>query len=121
MSTSYYELRAPWSSIRVDEIGQHTRIHMWAAGKKAGELVVGPEHLSEALWGFRQDPDNSYGCNATVVSRNEAGVLHIRARPRSRVVISEYSEIIEWDELLDSYPAADGRTITDADRWEPRS
>jgi len=48
MSTSYYELASPWSSLRVDDNEVHARLHLWSDGKKAGELVVASEDAGAA-------------------------------------------------------------------------
>ena len=123
MSTSYTELKAPWSSIGVDDNGTHARIHVWNDGKKAGELVVASADRGDAVRSFvgMEGLGNSYGCNATTRSRSSGMSVSIHQRPRSRVVVSDYGEVIDWDQLLDEYPTADGRTITESDRWQPRA
>ena len=124
MSAHYTELRAPWSSLRVEDNGQHARITLWADGKCAGTLTVGSDERSAALWSITGMSDgciSEWGCNATVVSAKDGPVLHIRQRPRSRNVVSDMGEVIDWDELIVGYPLADGRVLTHADFWSPPS
>jgi len=40
MSTEYYDLAEPFSSIRLDESGPHVRVTLWEAGANVGTLTL---------------------------------------------------------------------------------
>ena len=53
MSTTYYELRPPWSSIKVSKGGGHAHVKLWDAGALAGELAILEDHLGDVLYSLR--------------------------------------------------------------------
>lgn len=102
MSTYFYNLAEPWSSVQVHEGPAHNRLVIWVNGKKAGELAFGAEDegaLKDAIICLA-------GQNCAVAHRVGKGSgktrLHIIGKNRRPQVISEYGEIIELEALMAS-------------------
>ena len=101
MSTHYYELRKPWTHIKCEAQGNHTRIMLWQQYGLAGALTVEKESREDCLYTFF-DLDDSV---ASTVSRGEKGVaLIIHRQPRVDVVLSEYANLAAFSELEKAYP-----------------
>lgn len=98
MSTYYYELREPWSSIRVyDSPGPHTQITLWNDGAYSGMLTINEDHKQEALDCFF-DRESSIGNQYGRGQGKLLGYNHQRD-PRTDQIISEYGDICSYKEL----------------------
>ena len=102
MSTYFYDLAEPWSSIRVEKGPVHDRLLIWVDGKKSGELVFRVEDegaLTAAIMCFSDQ-------NRAVAHRTGRGAgktgLHLNQKNRRPQVISEYGEIIDLEDLIAS-------------------
>ncbi len=105
MGCNYYELRSPWSSIRVEDRGAHTHITLWQAGGNAGtlqcvgSLTVDQEKRSGAISCFFGEVEV---CKTTV-NRDDV-TLTVFQRPKRQHLMSEYGEVTTFDRLLSLYP-----------------
>ena len=52
MSTSYYKLKPPLTSIRREDKGEHTHITLWADHKNIGTLTVGIDNAVDFMLMF---------------------------------------------------------------------
>ena len=95
MSTTFYELREPWSSIRVEETPGHARITLWNDGGLAGTLTVKIEDLGPALGSFRGDDFMVRSSRTYRLMRSENPL------PRSRKLICEYNEIHDAESMVE--------------------
>jgi hypothetical protein len=111
MSTSYYYLREPITSVRFEERGEHCHISVWEHGKLAGKLIVAKENAHLFAWMFSErESDDSrapirtrwggaeYGC---VVDENARGL-----DPKLQL-IDEYGDV--WTVADIRLRAGDGR------------
>lgn len=98
MSTHYYELKHPWSSIRCEDNAKHCKISVWESGALAGTLTVESKVRYDTLdCFFRTSPTNGV-CVTT--SRGDKGVgLTVHRIPRVDYLISEYGELCSFKEL----------------------
>ena len=92
MSTSYYGLRPPVTSVRVEEEGDRAILSIWVNGSPAGKLVLAKKNLKPFLKGVLADADDpvmhvTCGGEHMLLCR----MLHY-ARPEDQV-ISEYGEL----------------------------
>lgn len=55
MSTSYYRLKPPITSVRADSGGSHTILGIWVNHAKAGEITLRNEEVSDVLRVMRAD------------------------------------------------------------------
>lgn len=97
MSTSYYRLRPPVTSVRVESAGHHDRVHVWVEHGLAGALVV-PKDCTPSLLLLlsNEEMDDSkvplrtlWGgdIRGTIVQVNDPGL------PDGCQVVSEYGEV----------------------------
>lgn len=95
MSTSYYNLRSPWTSIRVtqDPGAPHARISLWEKGALAGELCVTAESVTAIVTGFR----DKQVCNTFVAPGGP--YLDLMRDPEVDCIVNEYGEVESWRSL----------------------
>ena len=55
MSTSYYRLKPPFTSIRTEVGGGHTRLSLWVNHAKAGDITLRNEELPAVLHVLARD------------------------------------------------------------------
>jgi len=100
MSTALFEMKEPWSSIRIEsEDPGHTRISVWQDGGHAGTLTVNTEKKMEAIHSFFNM--NDFGCRTGLAAGT---YLAINREPRSKIIMTEYSELLDWESFNSKYP-----------------
>jgi hypothetical protein len=97
MSTSYYHLKHPITSLRVEMRGEHAHLTIWTNGKNNGTLVLGRDELPDILHMFARDAGDG-GCPmrthwggaevGAVVTENTPGLAD------DMQIISEYGELL---------------------------
>ena len=98
MSTSYSELKAPWTSIRMTERGgDHFELSLWANGALTGNLVLRKGEISDAIHSLTGERAG------TVVAPKEGQRLVIFKTPRTDCVVSEYAEIKSWTDIVNEF------------------
>uniref|UniRef100_A0A6M3L3G4 Uncharacterized protein n=1 Tax=viral metagenome TaxID=1070528 RepID=A0A6M3L3G4_9ZZZZ len=94
MSTSYYSLREPFTSIRIESNSQHDKITFWSRHGNAGTLTVdkGDAKLIAIMISDNENlqPIHSHygGEKGTIITENISGLLP------EQVLISEYGEAL---------------------------
>ena len=110
MSTTYYELKEPWSAINVRKIGDSHRIFLWIGGfdeeNFSGELAVGEEDLELAMDAFM---GNEIAVRVGIGEGRTS--LYIYKDPESRQVISEYGDVINSDHLYGIADVVENRSV----------
>lgn len=53
MSTEYYALKKPITSIRLEIMGGHTHVDIWVNHAKSGTLVFRNDEWKDAIWLFK--------------------------------------------------------------------
>lgn len=86
MSTYYYSLKEPFTSIRPEVLGGHTHVGIWVNHAKAGTLVFRNEEWANAIWVF-MDEGNPRA--HTSLGGEKTGM-----------VVEEYSELQPEDQLI---------------------
>lgn len=95
MSTSYYRLTEPFTSIKMEEGPGHDRVKLWEHGALAGELVL------TKGWGKRvcllfalHEEDNECPLRTHWGGQDRGAVVTVndKAMPNEACVISEYGE-----------------------------
>ena len=97
MSTSYRELKKPWSSIRVEDNAVHTKITLWQGGACCGTLTVSREHRDDVLWQFFE---NDAVATRSALPEGRTGLTIFR-QPRVNLVLSEYGDLELFDNLME--------------------
>ena len=100
MSTRYYALRPPVTSVRVEEAGGHASLSIWVSHGGAGKLVLAKQDLKPFLKGVLANEDDvvmhvTCGGEHALLCR----MLHY-ARPED-LVISEYGELMTVRDVQD--------------------
>jgi len=49
MSTTYYQLKPPITSVRVEKADKYNKLHIWIAHQKAGTLLVSEHEVADLL------------------------------------------------------------------------
>lgn len=101
MGCEYHELKAPWTSLRIDINGYHAQLALWCNGASVGSLTVRQEELNDILHSLKEP----YPV-AKVSSLDEGIHIAIYGTPRSKQVISENGEVKYWDVLQSKYPVS---------------
>ena len=99
MSTYYSDLEEPWTSIRAEDNGRHAYITLWENGANAGFLVINSENMHEAIRSFCR----SESVCQRVSFENDKLRLKIFKKPRSQVIVSEYGDIVNFNQMLGEY------------------
>ena len=96
MSTLYYKLRKPITSIKPTVLGEHTRVGIWANHAKTGELVFRNEEWKDAIWLFVEyEGDDSKVPMRTHWGGDKGTVVTIHENlPDEQQLISEYGELL---------------------------
>lgn len=99
MSTDYYRLKEPITSIQAEILGGHTHVGIWVNHAKSGTLVFRNEEWKEAIWLFRDGeslpPMHSHwgGVEAgTIVTSRET-------LPDEQQLLSEYGELLSVKDI----------------------
>ena len=95
MSTYYYDMRAPWGKVEVDENSSHCRVTLWdSQGSRAGTLILPPEDVREAIHGFfREIPVYQ------VYSGRRGATLRKLRKTRGTTLLSERGVLTTEDDL----------------------
>jgi hypothetical protein len=99
MSTKYYELRKPFTSIRLEEGPGHDRITLWEGHANAGTLTVTKGRGRTAVKLFVHDLDCPIH---TYWGGQECGVVvivHDTEMPDTTTVVSEYGDAMTVAEV----------------------
>ena len=96
MSTYFREIREPWSSIRVERTGKHTRITLWQDRANAGTLVVDNDSALDAVRCFAGEES----CQRYAIA-NDKVAIRMMQHPRTRQLIDEHGDIVTLPELLE--------------------
>ena len=100
MSTTYYELKAPWSHIRWEDAESHVYLTLWQDGGRAGYLTVEAAAARTAVLSFA-------GEEVCVKSAYAGGTqLHIEREPKSDTIIDEYGRIESFRDLSMLHPSS---------------
>ena len=95
MSTYYYDLKAPWSRIEVEQSPEQCVIRLWDNQMlQAGVLTLSAEDGREAIYNFFRD-EAAY---QTYVDDGGTVLLELR-RSRTRTLLSEYGEVVTREEI----------------------
>ena len=95
MSTYYYDLKAPWSRIEVEQSPEQYVIRLWDSRMlQVGVLTLSAEDGREAIFNFFRD-------EAVYQTRSSDGgtVLTELRRPCTRTLLSEYGEVVTREEI----------------------
>lgn len=95
MSTYYSDLKEPWSSIRVEVVGPHTKVTLWTEGQNVGTLTLGKEDMSVVLKQLFSENDV---CHTSAIGGGKHELVRLRQH-RSSQLLSEYGDIVEFNEL----------------------
>lgn len=94
MSTEYYALKKPITSIRPKIMGGHTHVGIWVNHAKSGTLLFRNDEWADAIWLF-VDKDESpmrtfWGAvkDGCIVKETDA------SSPAEQQVVSEFGELI---------------------------
>jgi hypothetical protein len=102
MSTSYYRLREPITSVRVDDIGGHDRISVWIAHGLAGSLVVRKLETKVILRMFAQEAPSFYVyCDA---GRKVRCIMIEEGLEDAECLVSESGELFNVGQVRASIP-----------------
>jgi hypothetical protein len=98
MSTSYYRLKEPFTSVRVERRGSHDAIRIWVEHGLSGELIVPHDVTPEVLRALAQ-----HGAAAQISAGRDGPVLHRfdRTLTDDTQVVSEYGELTTLREEVD--------------------
>ena len=101
MSTHYHKLSDCWSSIRIENVHNHTKVKIWQRGGLAGDLVLDSEYASDCLRCFFE------GDSSLQTSSKQHGLLLIHLTPNELYeerdqFLSEYCELLTYHEIWDS-------------------
>ena len=95
MSTYYYDLKKPWSSIEVDQNPEHYVIRLWDSQMlQAGVLTLSVEDGREAIYNFFRD-EATY---QTYVDDGGTVLLEIR-KTRAHALLSEFGKVVTREEI----------------------
>ena len=95
MSTYYYDLKAPWSRIEVDQNSDQYVIRLWDSQMlQAGMLTLSTEDGREAIYNFFRD-EAAY---QTYVDGGGTVLFELR-KTRTRTLLSEYGEVVTREEI----------------------
>lgn len=101
MSTSYYPLRAPVTSLRPEIAGGHTHVGVWVNHAKAGTLVVRNEEWRELLGALRDENVPEDMILRTIWGGSDIGTVveDVPSLPGEQQVVSEYGELLKVEQV----------------------
>ena len=130
MSTYYYELNEPITSIRIETVGPHDRITVWVNSQNAGTLVVNADsgETSEFLRMFSTFGTDRYVCQSYSlgfeevpghpdrIGKSKGYGLRCHELSRSRQVVDEYGDL-HWlsDIVMEASKLEPGVSATPGD------
>ena len=105
MSTEYYRLKHPLTSIRVVENDGHVRITLWEEGANIGTLVVSKRNAPKILLMVAEEEP------ALVVVNNKGKVTVAKNQHVSpdEWVVSEYGKPIQAEQLVEEHTMKQGQ------------
>ena len=94
MSTNFYALKKPITSIRPEIMGGHTHVGIWVNHAKSGILVFRNDEWKDAIWLFVEQ-DVALPPMRTYCGGKKEGciVKEIDTLPSEQQMISEYGEL----------------------------
>lgn len=102
MSTSYYRLRQPITSVRVDDTGEHDRISIWIAHGLAGSLLTRKLETKVILRMFAQEAPSFYVYCDT--GRKVRCVVIEEGLKDEECLVSDYGELFSVKEVKANIP-----------------
>lgn len=103
MSTTYHQLRTPFSSVNIAPGPGHTSIGIWVNGAKTGCLVVRNEELPDVLRAISCQEELDNKCAAI---RINGRVRVQRDIKETTCLVSEYGELTSLKKLREGEPRA---------------
>lgn len=101
MSTSFYQLKEPVTSIRLEVMGGHTHVGIWINHGKAGTLVFRNEEWKQGIWLFI-DNDISDAHIYVHGGGKSVGLIvdeYDNLFPAEKQMVSEYGELTTVGEI----------------------
>ena len=95
MSTSYYALKKPITSIRPEVMGGHTHVGVWVNHAKSGILVFRNEEWTKAIWLFVEKNISEPPMRALWGGTKDGYIVEETdaSSPAEQQMISEYGEL----------------------------
>jgi len=94
MSTSYYRLKPPITSIRIDDLGNHDRINVWVSHGLSGSLTVSKDETPQILFMFAEIELDETKCITATWSKLFGTIINNdKGLSDTDCVISEYGKL----------------------------
>jgi len=104
MSMSYYYLRAPFTSVRLEHIGEHDKVTLWENGANAGTLTLSKGVGRKFLYMMTDHVDDSQAPMRIYWGDSDKGCVvteNVRGLDPDLMLISEYGEPLRVSEIRD--------------------
>ena len=102
MSTSYYYVAEPFTSIRLEEGPTHDRVTLWESHGNAGTLTVARGHGRQLVKRFAEECDDGRAPMRTHFGGRGVGCIvteNVRDLADDLVLISEYGDVLTVGEI----------------------